>query len=277
MAPAGKSKASLSRLLEQTPSTIPDEGLDEYVTKLILQQAKAQKHQDEAGPSKAPPTNKHFLASVIRNVEGHNSALLRQQTVEAHVRIRTHRKRAESSAKRASLAESRKTSNFRRALDREDDATYSSKMDKYFSKDYDPALDISVDDVTDATTGLIAAEVGPSSSAAWDRIVTTTTSPQEADAKKAGREAKRLRKVERDRIRALRQARRHTRDKQRHREDHSSSPPNRKSTKTPLHSPTRNSNTVLETHTQNETRTDRPRIAPSMQAREWDLGKNLSF
>ena len=73
-----------------TLASIPDTELDAYIANLIVQKSKAkQAHQpgslderDTIDAARVPNTNKRFLASVIRNVEGHNHALLRQQSLE---------------------------------------------------------------------------------------------------------------------------------------------------------------------------------------------------
>ncbi|SPO22513.1 uncharacterized protein UTRI_01191 [Ustilago trichophora] len=80
-------------------ASIPDQELDAYIAELILQKSRAKEvrsqtegigaylQDDDAVPkadeARVPNTNKRFLASVIRNVEGHNQALLRVQAREA--------------------------------------------------------------------------------------------------------------------------------------------------------------------------------------------------
>ncbi|SPO21708.1 uncharacterized protein UTRI_01191_B [Ustilago trichophora] len=86
-----------------TLASIPDQELDAYIAELILQKSRAKEArsqtqgigaylQDDQAVAKdearVPNTNKRFLASVIRNVEGHNQALLRVQAREAERAVR---------------------------------------------------------------------------------------------------------------------------------------------------------------------------------------------
>ena len=76
-------------------------------------------------------------------------------------------------------------------------------MDKYFSPSYDPALDFTLADVTDASTGLIA----PGGFDGWDRMVDVVRARRE-DKKESERRDKALRRAERERVRRDREERR---------------------------------------------------------------------
>ncbi|BGO94910.1 hypothetical protein NBRC10512v2_006704 [Rhodotorula toruloides] len=78
-----------------------------------------------------------------------------------------------------------------------------SKMDRYFSENYDPRLDYSLDDVTDRSTGLIAEGAFDT----WDRMLDVVKARKEDKKEKELRE-KLERKAERDRIRKEREERR---------------------------------------------------------------------
>ncbi|GEM10881.1 hypothetical protein Rt10032_c12g4898 [Rhodotorula toruloides] len=84
-----------------------------------------------------------------------------------------------------------------------------SKMDRYFSENYDPRLDYSLDDVTDRSTGLIAEAAFDT----WDRMLDVVKARKEDKKEKELRE-KLERKAERDRIRKEREERK--RRKRRH-------------------------------------------------------------
>lgn len=68
-------------------ASIPDHELDAYIADLIVEKSKSTEaqtsgvgHSDaKTSEPRVPNTNKRFLASVIRNVEGHNQVVLRQQ------------------------------------------------------------------------------------------------------------------------------------------------------------------------------------------------------
>jgi len=76
-------------------------------------------------------------------------------------------------------------------------------MDKYFSPSYDPALDFTLADVTDASTGLIAS----GGFDGWDRMVDVVRARRE-DKKESERRDKALRRAERERVRREREERR---------------------------------------------------------------------
>lgn len=280
MGSPGKGRDSLSHLLEQVPSSVADADLDDYIANLILQQSRQRGAQygrqgigayldDQPGPSnrsKAVSTNKAFLASVIRNVEGHNSALLRQQIADTP---RTNRDRRNRKTSPLSPTQHHKPKLKAAAEDKDRNP---SKMDKYFRKDYDPALDVELNDLTDPSTGLIAAN-GETSSAAFDRLM-TVLDPQSGSQSK--RDSKRLRKEERDRIRALREARRESRARdrsrspsphrhRRHGKEEQSSSLGTERRRPKLHSRSRKDDDSFNPH------------PPKAKVREWDVGKNLSF
>ncbi|KAG0146282.1 hypothetical protein CROQUDRAFT_657607 [Cronartium quercuum f. sp. fusiforme G11] len=82
----------------------------------------------------------------------------------------------------------------------------SSKMDKYFSPTYDPRLDISLDDLTDKTTGLVREGIYDD----WDQILGVIkeqkeqkrrVKEREADERRERKERRRLRREERARKR----------------------------------------------------------------------------
>ncbi|ORX40524.1 hypothetical protein BD324DRAFT_677982 [Kockovaella imperatae] len=88
---------NLVRAAAGIPQDISDSDLDAHVAKLLAEEAKnKEKSWSELGLSgllreggkdspdpNAPKPNKRFLASVIRTVDGHNSALLRAQAAAA--------------------------------------------------------------------------------------------------------------------------------------------------------------------------------------------------
>ncbi|WWC91737.1 uncharacterized protein L201_006684 [Kwoniella dendrophila CBS 6074] len=90
---------NLVRAAAGISSTISDKDLDAHVAKLLAEEAKARElkwselgltgllgnslNRDESPDTNIPKTNKRFLASVIRNVDGHNSALLKSQAQSA--------------------------------------------------------------------------------------------------------------------------------------------------------------------------------------------------
>ncbi|WVR07644.1 hypothetical protein IAU60_004686 [Kwoniella sp. DSM 27419] len=91
---------NLVRAAAGIPPTISDADLDAHVAKLLADEAEAKEikwselgltgllgtglNRDASSPHPSlPKTNKRFLASVIRTVDGHNTALLRQQAESA--------------------------------------------------------------------------------------------------------------------------------------------------------------------------------------------------
>ena len=186
--PGTRSPAAKSGL-----ASVPDDELDAYIADLILQKSRATEARSQtqgigayltdevvgqSTVSNQGPihnTNKHFLASVIRNVEGHNRALLRQQIREAERAARDSQPITESSsamtngtkttdADKAAPSNSSKPSRSKmrgwsdESLDYDQDSAdgvstsaeavkLSSKMDKYFdaaSSDRNAALPASV-------------------------------------------------------------------------------------------------------------------------------------
>lgn len=179
-----------------TLASIPDQELDAYIAELILQKSRAKEarsqtegigayFQDDEAVSKTdearvPNTNKRFLASVIRNVEGHNQALLRVQAREAERAARvgerngdsTRGKREESGRRDMEVSRGSKGATSRMRgwsddkLDENDDRSshtssiagqdeglvlpeISSKMDKYFDEPVSPLqIDFASDNAT---------------------------------------------------------------------------------------------------------------------------------
>ena len=79
-------------------------------------------------------------------------------------------------------------------------------MDKYFSSSYDPALDFTLDDVTDKSTGL----VGPGGFDGWDRMLDSVKARKEDKRAREARE-KAERRAERERVRKEREDKRRRR------------------------------------------------------------------
>ncbi|SJX61250.1 uncharacterized protein SRS1_10237 [Sporisorium reilianum f. sp. reilianum] len=137
-------------------ASVPDTELDAYIADLILQKSKAKQarshHQgmaayldddDTSSAAKVPSTNKRFLASVIRNVEGHNQALLRQQAREERSPSasdkRTGTDRDEGPSRLRGWSDDEEDASDGRSAGRstgngEDGLGLSSKMDKYFEE-----------------------------------------------------------------------------------------------------------------------------------------------
>ncbi|WWC72052.1 uncharacterized protein I206_106012 [Kwoniella pini CBS 10737] len=103
---------NLVRAAAGISNNISDNDLDAHVAKLLAEEAKARELKwSELGltgllgtslnrnesTDNLPKTNKRFLASVIRNVDGHNSALLKSQAQSAY-EIRSER--GESSSRK---------------------------------------------------------------------------------------------------------------------------------------------------------------------------------
>lgn len=159
---------------ESKLASIPDHELDAYIADLIVQKARAKEDNTKQGDysddeeatagssgPRVPNTNKRFLASVIRNVDGHNQALLRQQAREARQEAGDERSH-DSSQRETGTGSIRKkltSSKLRGWSDDEEDAPdydrlsrassvasdrtssrrsrspeLSSKMDKYFNR-----------------------------------------------------------------------------------------------------------------------------------------------
>ncbi|WWC64542.1 uncharacterized protein I303_107152 [Kwoniella dejecticola CBS 10117] len=103
---------NLVRAAAGISTSISDTDLDAHVAKLLADEAKARElkwselgltgllgtslNRNESSDSNLPKTNKRFLASVIRNVDGHNSALLKAQAQAAY-ESRRREERGESS------------------------------------------------------------------------------------------------------------------------------------------------------------------------------------
>ncbi|TPX67343.1 hypothetical protein SpCBS45565_g03856 [Spizellomyces sp. 'palustris'] len=129
------------------PNDIPDDDLDRYIADTILREAAvANKRYNEIGISaflaknSLPKANKRFLASVIRNTDAHNDALLRKEREEAEQRLRDfkrqqrrelnpnsrdrRRARAESSS---SVLVGKRADESRRSIDRQRTTNKSSQ------------------------------------------------------------------------------------------------------------------------------------------------------
>lgn len=135
-------------------ASVPDNQLDAYIADLIVQKSKAKEARSEQhgmaavldnadhNVAKVPNTNKRFLASVIRNVEGHNQALLRQQAKEERSQSASARRREQDGTGGPSRLrgwsddedEDSYRSENRRTEEEGEELGLSSKMDKYFER-----------------------------------------------------------------------------------------------------------------------------------------------
>uniref|UniRef100_U9TPA7 Uncharacterized protein n=1 Tax=Rhizophagus irregularis (strain DAOM 181602 / DAOM 197198 / MUCL 43194) TaxID=747089 RepID=U9TPA7_RHIID len=129
------------------PSTISDESLDKYVADLILKEAATKnKEYNKDGlraylphtgtpPCTLPRTNKRFLFNVVKNVDGHNQALLRKIEEEAAARRRAlnRSRRHDSDDERRRYSRRRHSDRYRRK-DRKTSNT-SDDYDRYYSDD----------------------------------------------------------------------------------------------------------------------------------------------
>ncbi|GAA6039989.1 hypothetical protein NBRC10512_006173 [Rhodotorula toruloides] len=185
--------------------------------------------------------NTRFLSAVIRNVDDHNTALRRADEAAARKREQEERQAVEhwtveveagpdsrdkGKGKERDLDEifaevdaeverqrhAHRSKRHRRSPSAPLPASppppvptepLPSKMDRYFSENYDPRLDYSLDDVTDRSTGLIAEGAFDT----WDRMLDVVKARKEDKKEKELRE-KLERKAERDRIRKEREERR---------------------------------------------------------------------
>ncbi|CDW99411.1 hypothetical protein, partial [Sporisorium scitamineum] len=142
-------------------ASVPDDELDAYIADLILQKSKTKEirshHEgiaayleDDANAAKAPNTNKRFLTSMVRNVEGHNQALLRQQAREERSQSAGARRRGQDAVAGPSRLrrwsddeeEGNDGSSPLRAAQNQDgegqeEFGLSSKMDRYFAETTD--------------------------------------------------------------------------------------------------------------------------------------------
>ncbi|CAO1622920.1 unnamed protein product [Sympodiomycopsis kandeliae] len=190
--PPPSSLDSIVSSLVKSTSHLNDEELDKYIADLILKEAQGSSDAGASSsrapqPSRAASTNKQFLASTIRSVDGHNRHVIRAQLQEAR-RGQRERRNGQGSTQTSPNLDSPPRRNAMRGWDspeRSKQSTKSrssfattqnvhstsartsqrsvsppppmeSKMDKYFASDYDPTLDIQPEHSTDATTGLIA-------------------------------------------------------------------------------------------------------------------------
>ncbi|KAG1473244.1 hypothetical protein G6F56_001065 [Rhizopus delemar] len=141
---------------------VADQDIDQYVADLILREAKEkQKKYNEIGirayvPSTPKPKpNTRFLLNVVKATDSHNQAVIRSNE-ENVARLRRERSRREDKRD-----EDKKTSRKRKHKERSKsperklkDVKYrgrgkvriGSSMDKYFSNQYNPSLDIQSDE-----------------------------------------------------------------------------------------------------------------------------------
>ncbi|RGB43986.1 hypothetical protein C1646_679617 [Rhizophagus diaphanus] len=131
------------------PSTISDESLDKYVADLILKEAATKNKQyNKDGlraylphtgtpPCTLPRTNKRFLFNVVKNVDGHNQALLRKIEEEAAARRRalnrSRRHDSDDERRRRRYGRSRHSDRYHRK-DRKT-SNMSDDYDRYYSDD----------------------------------------------------------------------------------------------------------------------------------------------
>ncbi|GAC72604.1 hypothetical protein PANT_7d00185 [Moesziomyces antarcticus T-34] len=133
-------------------ASVPSEDLDAYIAELIVQKARTkQAHADERGvasylepadteAARVLNTNKRFLASVIRNVEGHNSALRRQQQRSEQRSASSSRAESAGSSKMRGWSDDERNTEEKARYGRSDVHSessgegMSSKMDKYFEE-----------------------------------------------------------------------------------------------------------------------------------------------
>ncbi|KAJ3012782.1 hypothetical protein HKX48_006087 [Thoreauomyces humboldtii] len=120
-APASALNSVVSSLMRAAvggvPTSIDDDELQRYIADKILEEAAASnKRYQEIGisafttpKSALPKPNKRFLASVIRDTDSHNDALLRKERLEAETRTRDQRRRRdEQSGRRRSRSRDRR-------------------------------------------------------------------------------------------------------------------------------------------------------------------------
>ncbi|KAF8324111.1 hypothetical protein DL93DRAFT_2162195 [Clavulina sp. PMI_390] len=124
MAASGSSLSSVVSKLTRasfgaSASSVQDEDLDRYVREMIMKEAKQSedKYKGQEGfkaylPTpevNIPKTNKRFLHSIIRNVDDHNTAVLREQAKAAEEarEQREEQERAESRARATEAAQER--------------------------------------------------------------------------------------------------------------------------------------------------------------------------
>ncbi|GAA6056892.1 hypothetical protein NBRC10513_006528 [Rhodotorula toruloides] len=215
-------------------ASVADDELDKHIAEMLLKEAKQKdKMWGERGtrayfdPDKEKTAairkpNTRFLSAVIRNVDDHNTALRRADEAaapEPELQDKGKGKErdldeifAEVDAEVERQKHSHRSKRHRRSPSAPLPASppppvpsdpLPSKMDRYFSENYDPRLDYSLDDVTDRSTGLIAEGAFDT----WDRMLDVVKARKEDKKEKELRE-KLERKAERDRIRKEREERR---------------------------------------------------------------------
>ncbi|CAH7668849.1 hypothetical protein PPACK8108_LOCUS3411 [Phakopsora pachyrhizi] len=188
------SESSTLKVRRHNSSSIEKTALDQKISELIIQESKKKKelwesigisaYLDSNRPGPTAKTNKRFLKSIIRDVNDHNKAIIASSTSKL---LNSNRDRDEdrnrsktddrhrSDIRDLSRIESHDNHRHHGSIDYEkgllhseidkqeksykDQESGTSKlMDKYFSSDYDPRLDVSLDDITDPSTQLINSE-----------------------------------------------------------------------------------------------------------------------
>ncbi|KAL7418389.1 hypothetical protein Q5752_006847 [Cryptotrichosporon argae] len=167
--------SSLVRAAASVPADISDADLDAHVARLLADEARAKESQwgelglgaflrreqrDSPDPS-VPKPNKRFLASVIRNVDGHNASLLRAQAESAQG-ARNEFEDARRGDSNSPPPPPRSPPPPARGRRRSPPSRVASKMDRYFSETYDPRLDFE-DAVVPAS--------GPVMDVGWDNML----------------------------------------------------------------------------------------------------------
>ncbi|GAK63077.1 uncharacterized protein PAN0_002d1279 [Moesziomyces antarcticus] len=139
-------------------ASVSSEDLDTYIAELIVQKSRTKQasadqrgiasylEPDDAAAARVPNTNKRFLASIIRNVEGHNSALRRQQQRSEQRSAPSSRAERSGSSKMRGWSDDERDPEEKARSGRSDvqlerfGEEMSSKMDKYFEEP-DPDLE----------------------------------------------------------------------------------------------------------------------------------------
>ncbi|KAI8451900.1 hypothetical protein BY996DRAFT_8395547 [Phakopsora pachyrhizi] len=199
---------------------------------------------DSNRPGPTAKTNKRFLKSIIRDVNDHNKAIIASSTSKL---LNSNRDRDEdrnrsktddrhrSDIRDLSRIESHDNHRHHGSIDYEKGLLHSeidkqeksykdqesgtsklvqepsrSKMDKYFSSDYDPRLDVSLDDITDPSTQLINSENNLDD---WNILLDHLR--QKNEERKREKEAKKIMKLEK---RQRKEERREQRQKRKRKE-----------------------------------------------------------
>lgn len=256
-----------------TLAAVPDAELDAYIADLIVRKSKAEAGssvpedvESSSPPSRVPNTNKRFLASVIRNVEGHNQALLRQQEREAERDARrAERKHAGESSRLRGWSDDEGGPSSPTAKQQVEEGL-SSKMDRYFA-------------------GSLSDDAGPSSS--QERGGRDRKPPSGPSRDKARRSDRRTDRHDKDRDR--RHSSKSGSDRHHERRHHSSSRSHKSSHRerddhdddSRRRSRRRNEDTRSKSERKENSGRSRKRSASPprpKQVREWDRGKDsLAF